>query len=149
MEQEELKKQLDEFVSKMHLPTIECPKEIDVVIGITKNDIMNLSREKLAEYGIVLAQYSLYIQRQRNIINGKIAWCDAQINSIFGRELSNVQGYGFQEKSLKILRSDINASRLNEAKTLLNIKAIQIEDIDKKIDYLSKSINNLSYVKGH
>jgi len=96
---------------------------------------------------IRLSQYGLYIKTEANRLKANISWCDANINSIVGRELPNTNGYGIAEKSLIIKRNDSIAKELESIKTLCEVQLRTIEDIDKKIEFMASSIKNLCFEK--
>jgi hypothetical protein len=101
----------------------------------------------LAIDAIRLAQYGLYIKTEANRLRANISWCDANINSIIGRELPNTEGYGLAEKSLVIKRNDIHAKELDSVKSFCEVQLKSIEDIDRKIEFMSSCLKNLAFEK--
>jgi hypothetical protein len=74
-------------------------------------------------------------------------WCEANIDSIIGREISNTNGYGLGEKSLIIKRNDPVAKELESAKIQFASKVTMLEDIDRKIEFLANSMKSLAIEK--
>ena len=103
------------------------------------------SKEDLCFDAIKLSQFSLFIKNEANRLKANIAWSEANINSILGRELSNTQGYGFIEKSLIIKRNDATARELDSITTTCDVQLKSIEDTDKKIEFMASCIKNLAF----
>ena len=90
----------------LHPIKINCPEEIDEILNLNRYQLKTTATDDLYINAIKLAQYSLYIKRDINKAKAVLSWCEANINSIIGRELNNTNGYGLGEKSLIIKRSD-------------------------------------------
>ena len=116
-------------------------------VSQSRYKMRSASREDLAIDSIRLSQYGLYIKTESNRLKSNIAWCDANINSIIGRELPNTDGYGIAEKSLIIKRNDPVAKELESIKSLCEVQLRTIEDVDKKIEFMASSIKNLCFEK--
>jgi len=124
--------------------SIKEPSEIVEILNLDRMALKGLSSEDLLINSIKLSQYAIYIKSKINKIKAIVSWCDANINSIIGRELQNTNGYGLSEKSLIIKRNDSVAKELESIKVNLLISSIQIEDIDRKIEFMSNAIKSLA-----
>ena len=144
---DEVASKLQEFYKEVTFPSITAPKEIQELLNVSREDIRNKDKEELSIDAVVLSQYAMYITIQMNKLRAKLSWCDFQIDSIIGRELSNTSGYGFQEKSLIIKRNDEVARSVEQVRSLLLIKLATLKDLDEKIKDISKAILSLQYVK--
>jgi hypothetical protein len=123
---------------------IKEPDEIVKILNLNHSELKAQTSEDLLINAIKLSQYSIYIKSKINKLKSIINWCDANISSIIGRELPNTSGYGLSEKSLVIKRNDPVAKELESVKVNLNITANQIEDIDRKIEFMANSIKALA-----
>jgi hypothetical protein len=147
MDRSEIQKKMAEFRDHFKFAAIMVPPEVDRLLGMTRDYLKSANREDLAIDCIRLSQYGLYIKTEANRLRSNISWCDANINSIGGRELPNTNGYGIAEKSLVIKRNDPVAKQLESIKTLCEVQLKTIEDIDKKIEFMASSIKNLCFEK--
>lgn len=147
MDRSEIQKKMAEFRDRFKFAAVMVPPEVDRLLGMTRDYLKSANREDLAIDCIRLSQYGLYIKTEANRLKANISWCDANINSIVGRELPNTNGYGIAEKSLIIKRNDSIAKELESIKTLCEVQLRTIEDIDKKIEFMASSIKNLCFEK--
>lgn len=127
--------------------SIKEPEEISEILNLNKSQLKSLSAEDLLINAIKLSQYAIYVKAKINKIKSIVSWCDANINSIIGRELQNTNGYGLNEKSLIIKRNDNVAKELENVKVNLMVSATQIEDIDRKVEFMSNAIKALASEK--
>jgi len=143
-----IKQDLAIFKNKINFPDIKVPDDIQNIINCTRQQLKTLDKEELCIYQIKLSQYSLYIKIQMNQLKANVDWCEANINSIIGREIKNCEGlYGFKEKEVYLKRNDQHAKALEEERLSNKAKITIIEDLDKKIEFLSNSMKNLLFVK--
>lgn len=141
----EIQERMAEFKSGLKLVNLSAPSEIESILSSSRDYLKNTCSEDLCVDSIRLAQYSLYLKSEINRLKSNISWCDANINSIIGRELQNTHGYGVKEKSLIIIRNDPVANDLGGIKSLCEVQLISVEDLDRKVDFLSSCIKNLAF----
>lgn len=123
------------------------PEEIDNIINLNRSQLKAMSGEELSINTIRLAQYALFIKTEINKIKSSEDWCQANIDSIIGRELSNTTGYGLAEKSLIIKRNDPVAKELEQTRLTFSTRLLMLEDIDRKIEFLANSLKSLAIEK--
>jgi|694.fasta_scaffold38267_4 hypothetical protein len=123
------------------------PEEIDTIINLSRQQLKSIGGEELSINCIRLAQYALFIKTEINKMKSARDWCEANIDSIIGREISNTNGYGLGEKSLIIKRNDPVAKELESAKIQFASKVTMLEDIDRKIEFLANSMKSLAIEK--
>ena len=123
------------------------PEEIDTIINLSRQQLKSIGGEELSINCIRLAQYTLFIKTEINKMKSARDWCEANIDSIIGREISNTNGYGLGEKSLIIKRNDPVAKELESAKIQFASKVTMLEDIDRKIEFLANSMKSLAIEK--
>lgn len=123
------------------------PEEIDSIINLTRAQLKSMGGEELSINCIRLSQYALFIKTEVNKMKSARDWCEANIESIVGREVSNTNGYGIGEKSLIIKRNDPVARELESARTQFAYKLTMLEDIDRKIEFLANSMKSLAIEK--
>lgn len=145
LNKQDIQEKMAGFREKFKLSSIVAPPEIEKILTASREYFKASSKEDLCYDAIKLSQFSLFIRNEANRLRANIAWCDANINSILGRELSNTQGYGFIEKSLIIKRNDITARELDGIKTTCDVQLKSIEDTDKKIEFMASCIKNLVF----
>jgi hypothetical protein len=146
-QKKEIQQKMAEFRDKFKLSSIMVPPEVDKLLSLSREYLKSAPRDELAIDAIRLAQYGLYIKTEANRLRANISWCDANINSIIGRELPNTEGYGLAEKSLIIKRNDIHAKELDSVKSFCEVQLKSIEDIDRKIEFMSSCLKNLAFEK--
>lgn len=123
------------------------PEEIDSIINLNRAQLKSISGEELSINCIRLAQYALFVKTEINKMKSARDWCEANIDSIVGRELNNTNGYGLGEKSLIIKRNDPVARELEATKIQFSSKLTILEDIDRKIEFLANSMKSLAIEK--
>lgn len=123
------------------------PEEIDSIINLNRSQLKSISGEELSINCIRLAQYALFVKTEINKMKSARDWCEANIDSIVGRELNNTNGYGLGEKSLIIKRNDPVARELEATKIQFSSKLTMLEDIDRKIEFLANSMKSLAIEK--
>lgn len=123
------------------------PEEIDSIINLNRAQLKSISGEELSINCIRLAQYALFVKTEINKMKSARDWCEANIDSIVGRELNNTHGYGLGEKSLIIKRNDPVAKELEGARIQFSSKLTMLEDIDRKIEFLANSMKSLAIEK--
>jgi len=123
------------------------PEEIDNIINLSRGELKSMVGEELSINCIRLAQYALFVKTEINKMKSARDWCEANIESIVGRELSNTNGYGLGEKSLIIKRNDPIAKELEGVRLQFSSKLTMLEDIDRKIEFLANSMKSLAIEK--
>jgi len=123
------------------------PEEIDNIINLSRGDLKNMAGEELSINCIRLAQYALFIKTEINKVKSAHNWCEANIDSIVGREAANTTGYGIGEKTLIIKRNDPVAKELEAARIQFASRLTMLEDIDRKIEFLANSMKSLAIEK--
>ena len=123
------------------------PEEIDNIINLSRGELKDSSGEDLSINCVRLAQYALFIKTEINKMKSARDWCEANINSIIGREANNTNGYGIGEKSLIIKRNDPVAKELEATRIHFSSKVSLLEDIDRKIEFLANSMKSLAIEK--
>lgn len=146
-EKQKIQRKMAEFRDKFKLSSVIVPPEIDKLLSLSREYLKSAARDELSIDAIRLSQYGLYIKTEANRLRANISWCDANINSIIGRELKNTEGYGLAEKSLVIKRNDIHAKELESVRSLCEVQLKSIEDIDRKIEFMASCLKNLAFEK--
>ena len=141
----EIQEKMAEFKQGLKLVNLKIPSEIEAILSASREYLKTSSREELCVDSVRLAQYSLYLKSELNRLKSNVSWCNANINSIVGREIPNTHGYGVKEKSLVIVRSDPVARDLEGIKTLCETQMVSLEDLDRKIDFMSSCMKNLAF----
>lgn len=143
-----MQEEMERFKATLQYPLIEIPDEIHDLINMTREEMKAKTREDLVMDSLQLYQYALYIKMQRNRIHAAMTWCKGNLDSIVSRELGNIgDAYGLKEKTLKVMQSDANAKQLHDQQVKLQAKLDLLDDLDIKIEYIAKAVNNLSYAK--
>lgn len=144
---EEIEKHIEKFRSTVHVPEIVVPANIENILNQTRQQLSAKSREDIGYDMFELSQYAFYITMAYNKLKTTLAWCEGNLRSIIGRELDNTSGYGYNEKSLKIIRNDPNASKIDQIKILTEVKINSIENIERRIEFMSQSLRNILFSK--
>jgi hypothetical protein len=147
IDKETMAKEMAEFRKKINFVDLKAPEEIELLLSMTRDEMKLKSKQELSIDSARIAQYALYMSIQSNRLKSNLAWCNSNLDSIIGRELNNVQGYGLKEKSLIIIRNDPVATEVFRLKTLYETQYASIEDLDRKIEYYSTTLKNLTFSK--
>jgi hypothetical protein len=146
--QQDMKDELERFKATVQYPLLEIPTEIHDLLNMTRDEMKAKTREELNMDSLQLYQYAAYIKMQRNRIHAAMTWCQGNIDSIVSRELGNIgEAFGLKEKTLKVIQVDSNAKQLHNEQIKLQGKLDLLDDIDIKVEYIAKAVNNLSYAK--
>ncbi len=140
-------KQMEEFKAKIGLVAMKPPEEIELLLSMTRDEMKLKDKQELSIDASRIAQYALFLAMQSNRLKSNITWCNANLDSIIGRELNNTQGYGLKEKTLVIIRNDSVAQEMSSIKTLCETQLATILDLDRKIEYYSTTLKNLTFTK--
>lgn len=144
---DDMMKQMEEFKTKIKMVNMKPPEEIELLLSMTRDEMKIKDKQELSIDAARIAQYALFLAMQSNRLKSNIGWCNANLDSIIGRELNNVTGYGLKEKTLVITRSDPIAQEMTNIKTLCETQLATILDLDRKIEYYSTTIKNLTFTK--
>ena len=142
---DDIQKKMNDFRGNLKLLNLSVPNEIERLLNADRSYLKSTPREELCIDSIKLAQYSLYLKSEANRLKSNISWCEANINSIIGREVQNVDAYGVKEKSLIITRNDPVARDLEGIRTLCQTQLHSIDELDRKVDFLSSCFKNLAF----
>lgn len=123
------------------------PEEIDNIINLSRGELKSMAGEELSINCIRLAQYALFIKTEVNKMRSAHNWCEANIDSIIGREAANTTGYGIGEKTLIIKRNDPVAKELESTRIQFASRLTMLEDIDRKIEFLANAMKSLAIEK--
>jgi len=145
VDKKEIQEKMAEFRSKVKLLNLKIPDEIETILSLDRSYLSSAPRENLCVDSVRLSQYALYIKSESNRLKANISWCQANIDSIIGREINNTEGYGIKEKSLIIVRNDPVARELESIKSVCETQLNSIDDIDRKIEFMANTLKNLSF----
>lgn len=116
------KQQLDAWVSTLGIPDYQPPStEIDNILSFTRDKLRERSSTQLSEDGVILAQYSLFIQQKVNSCQSFIKWAAQVSNRILGDD--------------KV--------RLNRWVRLAELRLERIQYLARRIEMVGQSISNL------
>ena len=141
----EIQQKMAEFRGGLKISSLKIPSEIEGILSASRDKLKNSPREDLCIDAIRLSQYTIYLKSELNRLKSNMSWCNANINSIIGRETLNTEGYGLKEKSLVITRNDPVAKELEGIRTLCETQILAIDDLDRKVDFMASCIKNLAF----
>lgn len=136
------------FRAKLGFPPIKPPNNIDKIVSECGNleVLSNIDPIRLAEYSVILAQYSFYLASEVNRLEAKAKWCESNIQNIVGKNINNISGY-FNEKQSYIRSNDEHAMRLDEIRQQSQTEYECFKFLSEKIKFLSGSLDNLVRAK--
>lgn len=146
---DEMVSHINEFKEEINFPSVVSSVEIQEIINklSDRNILRMMGPDELAEYGVVLNQYALFLTIQENRYKAYLHYCESNIKYIVGRELQNCNEYGFEAKNLQIRSTNTTAQELETQKITAEIKLEYIKNISFKIQSLTESIRNLVFEK--
>jgi len=127
---EHFENEMSKLENFLGLKINEPPRsEIETILQLQTKTIRKLTSIELAEYAFMLSQYALFLQHKYNEYQTFLQWCDHVRHIAQGDEVF----------------------KLKQWKQTIELRATKLVFISKKVDDLSRSLNNLClarYKKG-
>lgn len=96
-----------EYLNKIKLGQLESSDEIQKYLSMNQEQLRRLSIEECNEIAFLLNKEALFIQKERNILNGKISWGNSTIDWIIVSRLSNYDKYiPYDAKRILAIKDD-------------------------------------------
>lgn len=149
LDMEDMGDRIQSFKTDIRFPLIDPPDNITEIITKVSNGttLKALSGIELQEYAIILSSYALYLSMQENQIEAKFNWAENNIKFIVGKNLQEVEGYGFNEKDSYIRANEPTAVTLHDKKLEFQAKKESIKFIAMKIHNLADHLRSLGLEK--
>ena len=132
--EESLRKHLE----KMNLECLQPSKESTKYMTMSQDVLQKLSSQECLEGAHLLHIESAYIQKERNIQTGKIAWANATLNWIITKKL------GDYDRFLPYEAKKILAVQENSYAQSLYMMITKLQRMLDSTNYLSQSLNNIA-----
>lgn len=117
---------LDQWVGFLGLPKVEPERsKVEEILEIPFAILQSLSYIELAEYGVVLSQYALFLQKKSNECQAFLDWAKTSTNRFMS------------EDKAKLIRWVRN----------INTRFTMIAYLARRIETMVNSLNNLSRMK--
>ncbi len=139
---------LNEFESIHQLGNITIPDRLEEIWNLPYNRLQKLSATECAEFGYVLAQYSMYVQKVYNREKSKYEWLDNKIGEIVCDKIGQYSDYWKYEVKVKLIAKENKAleiliKHLNFTKQ----KIARLEFLPTSIKVLSDNLVNIQRAK--
>ena len=145
----EMSEKIEVFKAECSFPNLEAPNKIQEIIeSLSSHKFINqLTPETISEYSVLISNYALYLQQQRNRIQAAINLFEHNIKLIVGQELKNSDEYSFQAKDIYIRANHSVARKIQDKKIVCEIKLEFLRDVDSKLKVITDGLRNLYFQK--
>lgn len=116
-------------------------------LHISDQQIKSMSPEEMDENAVLLANFSVHIQKQININTSRINWAESRLGQIIAKQCSNVKAYSYEERRLIIIHNNEHAIKLNEILEICRSRLDRISFIIQRCEFLSNKLSQSSYTK--
>lgn len=146
---ENLQKKLDDYENSMGLVEVQKPIGIEGYLNLSSQELQEMSAEEVGEAAFILAQYSMYIQKEYNRQNAVKNWAQACQNAIIAKIIDN---YGneytkFDEKSMKAIYGNDAAIVLQRIIVEASQKTDVLHFLSQKIEMAHKRLSEYQETK--
>ena len=121
-------------------------EECAQVLALTPTEIYDLSLDDVNKTGIMIAQYSMYLQKARSKLENTISWCSFYINSQLAKEWKN-EIYEFIPKETKSHAISESNSFLQKLMEMRLVAESRLRGIPEKMDNLRNIAFRLGQIK--
>ena len=149
----DFEKVLNQYTDTLGFSTIRYNTDIDEILELTREQLRGMSTDDCGEASFLLAQYAVFIQKERNRQNVRIDWAERELSNIIVSEASNY----FDSDRIKYTKYDFVKSTViagnGAAKVLENIikhakgRSIELDQIASNINVMSKCLIELQQTK--
>lgn len=140
----ELEKVAIDFESKLQLNKIQLP-EVD--LEIRRETLLKMEAMDIAGYCFDLAAYSLFVQRELNMVTSRFHWAEGVLKRYLAENSQNYKGYMYQERCDYCLASDSYAQKIDDFKTKCKLIMDRNSFLTSKIDFMIKIAQSVGYMK--
>lgn len=135
------------FKDALLISSLKIPEQIEELLNMSRADMLAKDKQTLLIDAAILARYAMNLRSEVGKLRARISWCQANIDSIIGREIPNVTGYGYNEKAKQIIRNDTTARKLDQSRMLYQSQLDSIEELDRKVEFFANCIKNIAFIK--
>lgn len=144
---------LDEYETKIGLGGIRFNHEVEECLTLTRSQINAMTIQECSVFGLMIAQYSAFLQMQYNRQKTRMDWATRELDLIIAKDASKY-GYGDDKNFVKydVVKSKVIVA--NEAARILSniikhaaARAQELEQMSTKISMIGKSIFDIKMMK--
>jgi hypothetical protein len=129
---------LRKYLEKMNLECLQPSKESTKYLSMSQDVLQKLSSQECLEGAHLLHIESAYVQKERNVQAGKIAWANATLNWIITKKLGDYDRFlPFESKKILAVQENSYAQSLYTMIT-------KLQRMLDSTNYLSQSLNNIA-----
>jgi hypothetical protein len=112
-------------------------------------ELRKMNAEECGETAFLLAQFSLFLQKEYNTENSRLNWCQEQINkTIANTTLQQGSKYSpYEERKNLAIREDAVAYKLNDIKVYVHARLDRLYFLAQHVQFLSKTLIELQQTK--
>lgn len=144
-DQKQMSADIQLMKTEMKIPIIKPSDDVQGIMNtIMNNKLDGVGIHDLYNYSAKIAVYALYIKGEINSLRAKQDWLESNIKNIVGKNIRNVEGYGYNEKECYIRANDELASQLDEQLINNKAKLNVLYGTDEKLQYIANILQNIA-----
>ncbi len=135
---------LTQYETSLGVKINKTDSKVEHYMNLKPAELNKLDRDQCGEAAILLAQYSLYLQRQQNREKAVINWSDSKIKLQISGETQNYHGSSFDERRMMAIKGNSYTANLFKLKMLSQARLDTIEFLSGRVSFLSRIYSTLS-----
>lgn len=138
----------DDYMKKLSLVTC-IPSDVEIALSMTKEQRERLDPEECSSLAVCLSQAAIHIQKEINLHQMCINWCDRNIDTVFAPQMNN---YGDQYtskdiKRLSFIKDNSMAFALFKLRSSAQIRLDSLDKMPQQMGFIASALKDMSQVK--
>lgn len=143
---DEINSVLDEFEKSSGLPALESMKP-PTVLNTNIEDLKKKTAEELIEYGWLINQYSLYIQRLINKNKAMERWAKCKLDELTAYYIPQIEGsFGWNERTLMARTTPEACRKLNKFLRIISMRIDRLYEVPANIKVMADTVKELRFL---
>lgn len=139
---------LDEYEKSTGLNLKIDLKEIELYLGLTREQMEGYSSEGCAQVALKLTQYSLLLQKMQNRERAKLSWADHQIGALCAPQWKNYDKYTPKEIRIELIAAENPAlTKVLGIKKHALVRSSELDGLSYIVKYYAETMNMLGKAK--
>jgi hypothetical protein len=138
-----------EYSEQVGLGTIYNKNEINKYLNLSIEEKRKLTAEECGEAAITLSQGAIYIQKEVNILQTDLNWCEKYIDFTIANEVLNLstQYIPYENKKTVAIKNNDVAMQLQKIINDINARITSVQYIPKQLHELARAYSELQQTK--
>lgn len=140
-----IEKALEEYEAQMGIELIKAMKEPEC-LNMALEQLRKKDSLQLAEYGLELNRYALYIQRTLNKLKAWEKWGYSKLQEAAADNIEKIPtGYGYNERELIAKNKPEVCQKLNKFLREIRLKIDRLQDTPKHVTAIADSMKDFKF----